>query len=204
MGLNLIWAIWKINDRISSCVWGRNLRCAVLENWQIQNIWRNILGRSATQSVNAELFFATIMNSWQMNRSDGNEIPVFTGLPAPEFMQSVLVLSARLKNKKYCIEEFDEQHVCQGIMIGIMTGIMLGIMLRILLRVLIDRKGFWSSAEFQEPGRKSWIIWTFSTEIGLMRDLWYMRPLPDSGKLRMTLPDKPKSWNQKYFKLDGD
>ena len=89
-----------------------------------------------------------------MNRSDGNEIPVFTGLPAPEYMQSVLVLSARLKNKKYCIEELDEQHVCQGIMIGIMTGIMLGIM----LRVLIDRKGFWSSAEFQEPKKKSWII----------------------------------------------
>ena len=89
-----------------------------------------------------------------MNRSDGNEIPVFTGLPAPEYMQSVLVLSARLKNKKYCVEELDERHVCQGIMIGIMTGIMLGIM----LRVLIDRKGFWSSAEFQEPGRKSWIL----------------------------------------------
>ena len=79
-----------------------------------------------------------------MNRSDVDEIPVFTGLPAPEYMQSVLVLSARLKNKKYCVEELD----------GIMTGIMLGIM----LRVLIDRKGFWSSAEFQEPGRKSWII----------------------------------------------
>ena len=130
-----------------------------------------------------------------MNRSDVDEIPVFTGLPAPEYMQSVLVLSARLKNKKYCVEELDERHVCQGIMIGIMTGIMLGIM----LRVLIDRKGFWSSAEFQEPGRKSWILWTFSTEVGLMRDLWYMRPLPDSGKLRMTLPDKPKSWNQKIF-----
>lgn len=71
-----------------------------------------------------------------MNRSDGNEIPVFTGLPAPEYMQSVLVLSARLKNKKYCVEELDERHVCQGIMIGIMTGIMLGIMLGILLRVL--------------------------------------------------------------------
>ena len=85
-----------------------------------------------------------------MNRSDGNEIPVFTGLPAPEYMQSVLVLSARLKNKKYCVEEFDERHVCQGIMIGIMTGIM--------LRVLIDMKGFWSSAEFQEPEKKSWII----------------------------------------------
>ena len=67
-----------------------------------------------------------------MNRSDGNEIPVFTGLPAPEYMQSVLVLSARLKNKKYCVEELDERHVCQGIMIGIMTGIMLGIMLRVL------------------------------------------------------------------------
>ena len=40
-----------------------------------------------------------------MNRSDGDEIPVFTGLPAPEYMQSVLVLSARLKNKKYCVEE---------------------------------------------------------------------------------------------------
>ena len=93
-----------------------------------------------------------------MNRSDGDEITVFTGLPAPEYMQSVLVLSARLKNKKYCIEELDERLVCQGIMIGIMTGIMLGIMLRILLRVLIDRKGFWSSAEFQEPGRKSWIL----------------------------------------------
>lgn len=89
-----------------------------------------------------------------MNRSDGDEIPVFTGLPAPEYMQSVLVLSARLKNKKYCVEELDERHVCQGIMIGIMTGIMLGIM----LRVLIDRKGFWSSAEFQEPEKKSWII----------------------------------------------
>ena len=85
-----------------------------------------------------------------MNRSDGDEIPVFTGLLAPEYMQSVLVLSARLKNKKYCVEELDERHVCQGIMIGIM--------LRILLRVLIDRKGFWSSAEFQEPGRKSWIL----------------------------------------------
>jgi hypothetical protein len=85
-----------------------------------------------------------------MNRSDGDEIPVFTGLPAPEYMQSVLVLSARLKNKKYCVEELDERHVCQGIMTGIMLGIM--------LRVLIDRKGFWSSAEFQEPGRKSWII----------------------------------------------
>lgn len=57
-----------------------------------------------------------------MNRSDGDEIPVFTGLPAPEYMQSVLVLSARLKNKKYCVEELDERHVCQGIMIGIMTG----------------------------------------------------------------------------------
>ena len=89
-----------------------------------------------------------------MNRSDGDEIPVFTGLPAPEYMQSVLVLSARLKNKKYCVEVLDERHVCQGIMIGIMTGIMLGIM----LRVLIDMKGFWSSAEFQEPGRKSWIL----------------------------------------------
>ena len=85
-----------------------------------------------------------------MNRSDGNEIPVFTGLPAPEYMQSVLVLSARLKNKKYCVEELDERHVCQGIMTGIMLGIM--------LRVLIDRKGFWSSAEFQEPKKKSWII----------------------------------------------
>ena len=110
-----------------------------------------------------------------MNRSDGDEIPVFTGLPAPEYMQSVLVLSARLKNKKYCIEELDEQHVCQGIMIGIMTGIMtgimLGIMLRILLRVLIDMKGFWSSAEFQEPEKKSRIILTFSTVIGLMRDI---------------------------------
>ena len=89
-----------------------------------------------------------------MNRSDGNEIIVFTGLPAPECMQSVLVLNARLKNKKYCVEELDERHVCQGIMIGIMTGIMLGIM----LRVLIDMKGFWSSAEFQEPEKKSWII----------------------------------------------
>ena len=67
-----------------------------------------------------------------MNRSDGDEIHVFTGLPAPEYMQSVLVLSARLKNKKYCVEELDERHVCQGIMIGIMTGIMLGIMLRVL------------------------------------------------------------------------
>ena len=138
-----------------------------------------------------------------MNRSDGDEIPVFTGLPAPEYMQSVLVLSARLKNKKYCVEELDERLVCQGIMIGIMlgimTGIMLGIMLRILLRVLIDMKGFWSSAEFQEPEKKSRIILTFSTVIGLMRDIWYMRPLPDSGKLRMTLPDKPKSWNQKIF-----
>ena len=85
-----------------------------------------------------------------MNRSDGDEIPVFTGLPAPEYMQSVLVLSARLKNKKYCVEELDERHVCQGIMTGIMLGIM--------LRVLIDRKGFWSSAEFQEPEKKSWII----------------------------------------------
>ena len=85
-----------------------------------------------------------------MNRSDGDEITVFTGLPAPEYMQSVLVLSARLKNKKYCVEVLDERHVCQGIMTGIMLGIM--------LRVLIDRKGFWSSAEFQEPGRKSWII----------------------------------------------
>ena len=85
-----------------------------------------------------------------MNRSDGDEIPVFTDLPAPEYMQSVLVLSARLKNKKYCVEELDERHVCQGIMTGIMLGIM--------LRVLIDKKGFWSSAEFQEPGRKSWII----------------------------------------------
>ena len=85
-----------------------------------------------------------------MNRSDGDEIPVFTGLPAPEYMQSVLVLSARLKNKKYCVEELDERHVCQGIMIGIMLGIM--------LRVLIDMKGFWSSAEFQEPEKKSWII----------------------------------------------
>ena len=102
-----------------------------------------------------------------MNRSDGDEIPVFTGLPAPEYMQSVLVLSARLKNKKYCVEELDERHVCQGIMIGIMTGIMLGIM----LRVLIDRKGFWSSAEFQEPEKKSRIILTFSTVIGLMRDI---------------------------------
>ena len=63
-----------------------------------------------------------------MNRSDGNEIPVFTGLPAPEYMQSVLVLSARLKNKKYCVEELDERHVCQGIMIGIMTGIMLRVL----------------------------------------------------------------------------
>ena len=110
-----------------------------------------------------------------MNRSDGDEIPVFTGLPAPEYMQSVLVLSARLKNKKYCVEELDERHVCQGIMIGIMTGIMtgimLGIMLRILLRVLIDMKGFWSSAEFQEPEKKSRIILTFSTVIGLMRDI---------------------------------
>ena len=85
-----------------------------------------------------------------MNRSDGDEITVFTGLPAPEYMQSVLVLSARLKNKKYCVEELDERLVCQGIMTGIMLGIM--------LRVLIDRKGFWSSAEFQEPGRKSWIL----------------------------------------------
>ena len=102
-----------------------------------------------------------------MNRSDGDEIPVFTGLPAPEYMQSVLVLSARLKNKKYCIEELDEQHVCQGIMIGIMLGSMLGIM----LRVLIDMKGFWSSAEFQEPEKKSRIILTFSTVIGLMRDI---------------------------------
>ena len=32
----------------------------------------------------------------------------------------------------------------------------------------------------------------------------YMRPLPDSGKLRMTLPDKLKSGNQKYLKLDDD
>ena len=102
-----------------------------------------------------------------MNRSDGDEIPVFTGLPAPEYMQSVLVLSARLKNKKYCVEELDERLVCQGIM----TGIMLGIMLRILLRVLIDMKGFWSSAEFQEPEKKSRIILTFSTVIGLMRDI---------------------------------
>lgn len=102
-----------------------------------------------------------------MNRSDVDEIPVFTGLPAPEYMQSVLVLSARLKNKKYCIEELDEQHVCQGIMIGIMLGSMLGIM----LRVLIDMKGFWSSAEFQEPEKKSRIILTFSTVIGLMRDI---------------------------------
>lgn len=85
-----------------------------------------------------------------MNRSDGNEIPVFTGLPAPEYMQSVLVLSARLKNKKYCVEELDERHVCQGIMTGIMLGIM--------LRVLIDMKGFWSSAEFLELEKKSWII----------------------------------------------
>ena len=177
------------------CV-GRNLRCAVLENWLIQNIWRNILGRSAAQSVNAEFFFAT-NNEFVTNEPIGwGWNPVFTGLPAPEYMQSVLVLSARLKNKKYCVEVLDERHVCQGIMTGIMLGIM--------LRVLIDRKGFWSSAEFQEPGRKSWILWTFSTEVGLMRDLWSMRPLPDSGKLRMTLPDKPKSWNQKYFKLDGD
>ena len=102
-----------------------------------------------------------------MNRSDGDEIPVFTGLPAPEYMQSVLVLSARLKNKKYCVEELDERHVCQGIMIGIMLGSMLGIM----LRVLIDMKGFWSSAEFQEPEKKSRIILTFSTVIGLMRDI---------------------------------
>ena len=85
-----------------------------------------------------------------MNRSDGDEITVFTGLPAPEYMQSVLVLSARLKNKKYCVEELDERLVCQGIMIGIMLGIMLS--------VLIDMKGFWSSAEFQEPKKKSWII----------------------------------------------
>ena len=98
-----------------------------------------------------------------MNRSDGDEIPVFTGLPAPEYMQSVLVLSARLKNKKYCVEELDERLVCQGIMIGIMLGIM--------LRVLIDMKGFWSSAEFQEPEKKSRIILTFSTVIGLMRDI---------------------------------
>ena len=110
-----------------------------------------------------------------MNRSDVDEIPVFTGLPAPEYMQSVLVLSARLKNKKYCVEELDERHVCQGIMIGIMTGIMIGIMtgimLGIMLRVLIDKKGFWSSAEFQEPEKKSRIILTFSTVIGLMRDI---------------------------------
>ena len=30
----------------------------------------------------------------------------------------------------------------------------------------------------------------------------YIRPLLDAGKLKMTIPDKPNSKNQKYVKTD--
>ena len=32
--------------------------------------------------------------------------------------------------------------------------------------------------------------------------LKYMRPLLDSGKLQMTVPDKPNTKNQKYIKVE--
>ena len=136
------------------------------------------------------------------------------GLPEPEYKQSVLMLSARLKNKKYGVEELDDST-------GLLSehdgdhdedhdgdhdedhdgdhdedhdgdyvenheeSIDRQEMILEFCRIPRTRKEIMDYLKLFNRGR-------FNER--------YMRPLLDSGKLRMTLPDKPKSRNQKYVK----
>ena len=128
------------------------------------------------------------------------------GLPEPEYKQSVLMLSARLKNKKYGVEELDDSTWLLSEHDGDHDGdhdreydgdydgdyvenheesIDRQEMILEFCRIPRTRKEIMDYLKLFNRGR-------FNER--------YMRPLLDSGKLRMTLPDKPKSRNQKYVK----
>ena len=120
------------------------------------------------------------------------------GLPEPEYRQSGFMLNARLKNKNYGVEESNDS-ICslrdqdEGHDRG------------------HDKESDNVQEECQEKyemivefcriprTRKEIMDYLKLSSRGQFNER-YMKPLLDSGKLRMSLPDKPSSRNQKYVK----
>ncbi len=108
------------------------------------------------------------------------------GLPEPEYRQSEFMLFATLKNKNWGKEDaswadtaHDRAHdTAQDVTQDKYTAILTFCDLPRTRQEIMSYMGFSSRRQFNEH---------------------YLKPLISSGKLAMTLPDKPQSKNQKYI-----
>lgn len=110
------------------------------------------------------------------------------GLPEPVYKQSEFMLNARLKNKNYGVEDARDTTWVVTTHDTTHDATHDGAQEDRLLEFCTEPRTRQEMMDFMELANRK----HFGEH--------YLKPLIESGKLKMTIPDKPKSKNQKYVK----
>ena len=121
------------------------------------------------------------------------------GLPAPEYRTVEFMVYATLKNQKWGGAHVAFRDVSQDAPPKISPNIPLKIPPRFLRIAIPKEAGLLSYCAVPRSQREMLGFWGLSDRKHFRKK--YLKPLLDAGKLRMTIPEKSNSRNQKYVKV---